>query len=364
MSSKSAFTGLSMPVFTAFGWAGEATAINYALEQLELFVHALHNNLSRQAKADLPFAGLSRTNQSVFISADESPEEDLHLAFFARPLSLEMQVAITNQKALAKALKNMETQPVMAHRLITELGADWSLRLQQMQVDEESGAVAHYLDLYKDSITALLPEVSAEVMSKASYLNSEEKWVTPFYLSRRYPAEQAAAMGLKITDVLRDQIELLLPLIHFLTGRQAGGSKRKPRPKARTVKPMMGGKVEEETAVSSIETVLKPEDSFTHLAEIKPLHLRRGFINLTSAHWPFFALNSRTETRPVTIYYDGLYDKDSAVWRMLPNDMARIVLSPPVHHWFEDTFTENDEIQVTVTRLDNEEIQITLKSAE
>ena len=76
MSSKSAFTGLSMPVFTAFGWAGQETAINYALEQLELFINALHNNLSRQARADLPFAGLSRTNRSVFLAADETTEAD------------------------------------------------------------------------------------------------------------------------------------------------------------------------------------------------------------------------------------------------------------------------------------------------
>jgi hypothetical protein len=363
MSSKTSFSGLSMPVFTAFGWAGEETAINYALDQLEQFVHLLHNNLSRQAKGDLPFAGLSRANQSVYISANEVPEADLHIAFFARPLSLEMQVSITDSKALAKALKNAEAQPVMAHRLITELGAEWSLRLQQVQVNEDSGDQAHYLDLFKDSITTLLPEVSAEVMSKAAYLNSEEKWVTPFYLSRRIPAEQAAAMGLKITDVLRDQIDALLPLIHFLTGRRAT-NKRKAKPKARTVKPMMGGKDSEGTDVSSLETIIKPEDGFTHVARVKPLHLRRGFINLTSAHWPFFSINSRTETRPVTIYYEGVYDKDSAVWRMLPNDMARIVLSPSVHHWYEDSFNEGDEVHVTVTRLDNDEIQVSLRATE
>jgi hypothetical protein len=362
MSSKTSFTGLSMPVFTAFGWAGEETAINFALDQLEQFVHVLHNNLSRQAKGDLPFAGLSKANQSVYISASEAPEEDLHLAFFARPLSLEMQLALTDTKALAKALKNAEAQPVMAHRLITELGAEWSFRLQQVQVDDESGEQAHYQDLFKDSITALSPELSAEILSKASYLNSEDKWVTPFFLSRRIPAEQAAAMGLAITDVLRDQIDELLPLIHFLTGRRAT-SKRKSKPKARTVKPMMGRKDSQEIDVS-LETVLKPEDGFTHVTKVKPLHLRRGFINLTSAHWPFFAINSRTETRPVTIYYDGLYDKDSAVWRMLPNDMARIVLSSSVHHWFEGNFSENDEIHVTVTRLDDDEIQISLRPEE
>jgi hypothetical protein len=126
---------------------------------------------------------------------------------------------------------------------------------------------------------------------------------------------------------------------------------------------MMGGKDGDGTA-ATLDAVLKPEDGFAHVSKIKPLHLRRGFINLTSAHWPFFSINSRTETRPVTIYYEGVYDKDSAVWRMLPNDMARIVLSPAVHRWLEENFTENDEIHVTVTRLDNDEIQISLKPEE
>lgn len=360
MSSTLTFTGLSMPVFTAFGWAGEETAINYALDQLELFVHALHNNLSRQAKGDLPFAGLSRANKSVYISANEVPEADLHIAFYARPMNFEMQLAITDKKILAKAFKKAEAKPVMAHRHITELGANWSLHLQQMEVDKESGDMTHYHDLFKDNVTALSPELSVEVMNKAAYLNSEEKWITPFYLSRRIPSEQAAAMGLAITDVLSEQIEQLLPLIHFLTGRRAT-SKRKTKAKARTVKPMLGGKKSKETA-DSLETVLKPEDGFVHVASIKSLHLRRGFINLTSAHWPFFAINSRTITRPITIYYDGIYDKDSTVWRMVPNDMARIVLSPAVHRWFEDTFKENDEIQVTVTRLEDDEIQASLKA--
>lgn len=359
MSSKPTFAGLSMPVFTAFGWAGEETAMNYALEQLEQFVHALHNNLSHQARVDLPFAGLSRANKSVYISANETPEADLHIAFYARPMNLEIQLAITDKKVLAKALKATGAKPVMAHRHITELGTDWSLHLQQMQVDTESGDVTHYQDLFKDNVTALSPELSAEVMSKANYLNSEDKWTTPFYLSRRIPSEQAAAMGLAVTDVLRDQIDQLLPLTHFLTGRKS--RKRKKKAKARTVKPMMGGKKSKKTA-DSLETVLKPEDGFVHVSSIKPLHLRRGFINLTSAHWPFFAINSRTITRPVTIYYDGVYDKKSSIWRMVPDDMARIKLSSTVHRWFEDAFATNDEVHVTVTRLDDNEIQVSLKA--
>ena len=37
------------------------------------------------------------------------------------------------------------------------------------------------------------------------------------------------------------------------------------------------------------------------------------------------------------------------------------LLSPPVHRWLEDNFTENDEVHVTVTRLDDNEIQISLR---
>ena len=45
MQPTEEFTGLGMPVFTAFGWAGEETAQKYAYSQLEQFIALLHANL-------------------------------------------------------------------------------------------------------------------------------------------------------------------------------------------------------------------------------------------------------------------------------------------------------------------------------
>lgn len=51
--STTNFTGLTMPVFTAFGWAGEETAIKFAFTQLEAFIGALHVNLPRTVQMEL-----------------------------------------------------------------------------------------------------------------------------------------------------------------------------------------------------------------------------------------------------------------------------------------------------------------------
>lgn len=357
MSATNQFSGLAMPVFTAFGWAGEETAINYALDQLEIFIRRLHADLSAPARAELPVAGISRGDQCVYLAAESEVEEGVHIMFYARPMSLELQLTITEKKVLTQALKAMTAQPTMAHRLITELGADWSLRVQQMQVDEDSGETAHYQDIFKDSLVKFDPDTAAEVFSKAAYLNGEDKWVTPIYLNRRFMAEQAAAMGPAITKVMGQHIDSLLPLLHFLFGKTTKGRSKATRSRGKTI-----AAVSAETAVSEVPAA--DEEGFTYVAELKPLHIRRGFVNMTPEHWPFFAINSRTETRPVTVYYDGVYDKDSAVWRMQPNEMARLVLSPTVQQWIEDNFEVDDKIHLSITRLADDEIQVSLKSVQ
>ena len=79
MEETQEFTGLSMPVFTAFGWAGEETAINFALSQLELFIRELHNNLPRSVQEKLPAAGINRESQTFDLTLsrdiiDQSPK--------------------------------------------------------------------------------------------------------------------------------------------------------------------------------------------------------------------------------------------------------------------------------------------------
>ncbi|MEJ2748302.1 MAG: hypothetical protein P8183_10410 [Anaerolineae bacterium] len=356
MEETQEFAGLSMPVFTAFGWAGEETAIKYALSQLELFIHELHEALPRPVREKLPIAGLNRESQAVYIAEEEGDDAGAYIAFIARPSSLEIQLAIQDKKALAKGLSLAEKQPAICHRLITELGPEWSLRVQQMQIDdEEETEPAHYQDLFKDSITAFDEETAVALFSKAVYLNNEPQWVTPFYLSRRFPSEQVAAMKMAVIGIIIDQINALMPVFDFVTGQTKRKLKHKSQSKATAVT--------EDVQVES-PIVIEPDEGFVYVTTLKPLHIRRGFINLTPKHWPFFAINSRTETRPVTIYYNGIYDKDSTVWRLVPNDQARIVLSTAVHHWLEDNFDDRDKIQIVTRKLGEEEIQISLKAVE
>lgn len=347
----SQFNGLTMSVFTAFGWAGEETATQYALSQLELFVQSLHASLPRDVRDQFVHYGLDRVSQTVYLASADDVEKSLVISFLARPMSMEMQLSLQDKPLLAKAWKNADNDITLAHRFITELGPDWSLRIQQMQIDAATGTATHYQDLFKDVITTFDEETAVAVLSKASYLNSEDQWVVPFYISRRFNAERISVMGAAVVDVVSKQIQQLMPLINFLVGK-AKSSKPKPRTRSKSV-----------AAKAAPDTVLSGDDStFTYTTELKPLHLRRGFINLTAEHWDFFAPNARTQTRSITIYYDGIYDKKSSVWHLSSSDQARIVLSPTVHEWLEDNFNENDQIQVVAKLLTDDEIQVSLKS--
>lgn len=340
-----------MPVFTAFGWAGEETAIKYALSQLELFIRELHRILPRNVQEKFPYYGLSKEEQLVYLSASEKVGDDVFISFFARPMSLELQLTITNEAVLNKIYRQAEKEPILCHRLITEPGPEWSLRVQQLQVDEDSGETTHYQDLFKDSVAVLDDATSVAVMSKAVYLNGDTRWLVPFYLGRRFDSERVSAMGLAIAQVMSEQVTLLMPILDFLTGKTA---RKKPKPKTRV-----------RTVVDAVEEIEESQpdsaEMFTYTAELKPLCLRQGFINLTPKHWPFFQINSRTETRQVTVYYEGIYDKECSVWRLLPNDRARLVLSPVLHDWLQENFTVQDQIQVTARKLGDDEIQITLR---
>jgi hypothetical protein len=351
MEKTKRFTGLGMPVFTAFGWAGEETAIKFALSQLEQFINELYADLPGTLQKQMPVHGLDEEVQGVYLAPGEEMAEDIHIAFYARPMSLEIQLAIKDKDVLAKGLKQAEDQPAVCHRLVTELGPEWALHVQQMEVNEETGEASHYQDLFKDSVSELDQGTAVAVFAKAHYLNAEDQWLTPVYLSRRFPSEQVAAMGTEITMVMAEQVESLMPVLAFLSGEgPRKKAKSKPKPKVTA----------EEAAAEEIE--LDPEEGFIYVSELKPLHIRRGFVNLTSDHWPFFAVNSRTETRPVTIYYSGVYDKKSSVWRLVPNDQARLVLSPPVHEWLEDHFSPGDKIHLLVRQMDDEEIQVSLRA--
>lgn len=356
VSNNQQFNGLPMPVFTAFGWTGEEAAINYALTQLELFIQTLHPRLPRELYNQFQHSGLDRDSQTVYLAAAETPSDDAYIAFYARPLSLQMMFIISDKSVLNTALKAIEKDPRGWYNMLTDLGPDWSLRVQQMELNPESGERTHYKDLYNDAVADLDSETVADVISKAVYLNSEDKWVTPISITFRIPAEQASVMGRSIIGVVGDHLRNMMPVMQLMTGQL----KRKAS-RTRSRKAVAEQSRERKAAQPDTENP-QDLDAFTYTAELMPLHIRRGFVNLTSDHWPFFAINARTTVRPVTLRYDGGSDDKSAVWRLVPNDMARLVLSEKVQQWLEDNFEANDRLEVRALKLENDTIEVTLSA--
>lgn len=360
MPSSNQFTGLQMPVFTAFGWAGEEKAIDFALSQLEIFINALYYYLPRDIQTQFPYHGLDRVSQSVYISTHPNPDDGLYVAFNARPMSLELSIGMTDKSLLAKAYKSLEAAPAAFYQLLTDLGPDWQLHLQQMEYDEEKETAANYQDVFKDSVMKLNPDTTASVISRAAFLNSESQWLVTFYLSERIDSEKASAMGPAVLKVMSERISNLMPLIKMLTGKpRRAKAKAKPagESRPRSAKPIQETTIRQPSESADLER-------FTYVSELKPLHIKKGFVNLTPNHWPFFAINARTEIRDVSVKYEEKINKKSSVWRLVPNDQARIVLAPPVQEWLEENFGSNDRIQVTAIKLNEKDIQITLDHAE
>ncbi len=352
-----------MPVFTAFGWAGEENALKYALAQLQLFIEALYLRLPADVRDDFSVFGLSQENQNVYLATGSAEERDAYITFNARPMSLEVQLGIVGTTLLSKGLAAINKEPETARHVITQLDPNWTLRVQQMQVDPETGERAHHLDLFKDSVNNLTDEQSREVFGRAAYLNEEDKWVTPVYLSLRMSSERVAAMGLTILDISLDLVNSLMPVLRLFTGRKAKKT-RASKSAGKAARRAADAAEETPAGEAMITASMKAmADSFTYIAELKPLHIRRGFINLTPAHWPFFAASNRMETRDVTVVFGTRQDRHSSVWRLQPDDMARLVLGSQVHEWLEENYANSDAIRVTAQRLDNDEIRITLGAA-
>lgn len=362
MQASKEFSGLTMPVFTAFGWAGEENALKYALAQMQLFIDALYLRLPPEVRDEFPSRGLSMENQNVYLATGDRYDSDAYIAFNARPMSLEVQFGVVGQNLLSKGLAAINKDPAAAHHVLTQLDPNWSLRVQQMQTDPETGQRAHHLDLFKDSVNNLTEEAAREIFGRAAYLNEEDKWATPVYLSLRMQSERVAAMGLAVLDITAELVGALMPTLRLFTGKKA--RKSRPAKGTRTPRRAAAESADEPAGEQAITGSIKSmADSFTYVADLRPLHIRRGFINLTPAHWPFFASSNRMETRDVTVVFGGRQDKQSSVWRLQPDDQARIVLGPQVHEWLEENFGSSDTVRVVARRLDNDEIRITLDAA-
>ena len=349
------FNGLTMPVFMAFGWAGEEAAITFALSQMELFIEALYFNLPRETQNVFPFYGLDRASQSVYLSTEEDATSGPYIAFSARPASWELSLTITDKATLKKAYAVAAARPATMFDYLVELDANWKLRIQQMEYDAEQKSATHYKDIYNDATSALAEEQLATDVERAAFLNGEDQWLAPFFLSRRQDAEKVSAMRLALIPSTVEDVNALVPMVKLLTGK-ARKARKKARPAPPAPKPQ---DVQAELAGQEPGTA-----QFTYVSELLGLHIRRGFINLTPRHWPFFALNARTETRPVTVLYGEHKDEKCAVWRLLPDDQARIVLSPAAHDWLEEHFEPNDSIKVQAIKKDDNHITLTLGGVE
>ena len=368
MQNPKDFTGLPMPVFTAFGWEGEENALKYALSQLEMFIAALYNRLPAAARAEFPTYGLSTESQNAYMSTGAGYDDEAAIVFNARPMSFEILLAITDKTALSKGLAAVNKDISATYHALAQLDPAWSIRIQQMQIDETSGERTHHQDLYKDNVVNLSEAAAVELFARAAYLNEEDAWATPIYLSMRVPSDRVAAMGTTILSVTTDQVMTLVPVANALLGRKPkkkAGKSKTSKARSAAVMPVEIGPViiVEGEERASAATLADSAETFIYVAELMPLHIRRGFINLTTGHWPFFALNARAQTRDVTVVFDGRQDKHSSVWRLQPDDQARLVLGPQVHDWVEENFASSDHIQVTARKLDNNEIRITLESA-
>jgi len=368
MSGTTQFTGLPMPIFTAFGWAGEENAIKFALEHLDVFIRTLHDSLSVEAKTLLPFWGVNKEAQTVYLAANADPERGPYIAFYARPLSFEMRIAITDRATINRGLKVAEKDQNRWHQQLTHLGENWHLHIQQMHVDEESGAVSFYQDLFKDAVFALDPDSCASVTSRAAFLNSEAKWVTPVFMSYRIDSGHAAGMSTQLISVVQEELEKSLPLVAVFSRQQKAAAKSQKgtgrTKKSSSIKRTVRGG--EATTKSADKKAVKEEAAkeFSYVALLKKLHLRKGFINMTAKHWPFFAKTARTETRAVTVYYDGRYDKSAAVWRLQPDNVARLVLGDESQRWLESNFSPESKISIHVIRMEENEIQIRLQAVD
>lgn len=362
MTQPQPFHGLTMPVFAAFGWAGEEQATKFALSQLEAFVTRVHGDLSHDLRAIFPYSGIDRGGGVVYLAADKDDvESDLHILYYARPMSFQIALGISEKAKLLDVFRRLEESAGHFYQALIRLEPTWELHVRQMELtDDEESPRVFYQDIFKGTLSDLSLEDCEALVERAAYLNGEAQWVTPFSLSFRMPSEQVATMGTAVVRWVNDRLNALLPVIRAITGQGTRSPAARP-------KPAKAGLVESAPIVSDeAEAVGESRIAdFIFVADLQPLHIRRGFINLTAGHWPFFAKNARTEIRDdVTLRFGDKLDTRSSVWRLMPSEQARIVLSDAGQRWLERNFDAGGRVEIAAYKNDEAEILITLAPAD
>ncbi|MFT7585097.1 MAG: hypothetical protein ACI9EW_001520 [Cellvibrionaceae bacterium] len=357
--SEEQFNGLPMPVFTAFGWAGEDAAIKFALSQLELFINGLHEIISEKARFHLPHHGLNQDARVAWFAINREPEVGPYVAFVARPNAFEMRISITDPATINRGLRAAEKDLQKWFRMLNDLGDGWHLQIEQRLKEDEAVEFGHYGDLFKDSVTALDFESLNKATSRAAFLNTEEKWTVPVFVTRRMTADQAAGMGRDLINFMSVELDKVLDVVALFsrTSKESKAAAAKTKSKGATRTRKTAGRPPKVVVEAVPQT-------FSYVAELKGLHIRKGFINLTPEHWPFFTEGKRMETRPITIKYAEASDASCAVWRLQPDDQARLILSEPAHAWLLTTFSANSKVTVDALRTLENQIEVTLSPVE
>ena len=355
MSQNAPFTGLTMPVFAAFGWAGEEQAIEFALTQLESFASQLHANLPNELRTLYPFHGLNRQGQVAYLSADEDAESNAHIFFTAKPLKFGVTIALTDKKKLDRAYKNALKDVGNFHRLIQLLGPNWELRIQQMEIMDDAGSeLSHFQDLFKDDAANVTTEQLTELIERAAYLNNDAQWKVPIFLTHRMESEQISIMGQGAIKHLSQFLENVLPISRLLANKMVRTGKTKEAKEA--------PRDEAAKQTSARDLILADRlEQLIYVSELKPICIRKGFIPLTAEHWPFFAQGARSTSRDVLVLFGRNQKEKAQVWRLVSNNQARIVLEQDAHHWISDTFNPQERIEVLAVKDEAGELTLTLK---
>lgn len=349
------FNGLPMPVFTAFGWAGEEAAIQFSLSKLRLFLDTLVESMSDKAKFRFPFHGVDEDARIPWLAVNRDPEVEPYIAFVAKPRAFEMRISITDPAALNRGLRAAEKNPEAWQKMISSLGMGWQLQIEQRLKEEDAVTHSHYGDLLKDSVPNINPADLKKATSRAAFLITEEKWSTPVFVSRVMTADQAAGMGRDLVKYMVVQLDKVFDIVDLFS-RSGNGKSTTSKSKGKTTRKKRTGRLPKEPEIPQPQT-------FSYTTELKGLHIRKGFVNLTPGHWPFFAEGKRMETRPITISFAGKSDDTSAVWRLQPDDQARLVLGEPAHAWLAATFSPNSNITVNALRTPDDQIEVVLSPA-
>ena len=319
------------------------------MEQMQLFIAGVHNTMSAEAKTLFPHFGVDEDTQGMYLARSEDITSDLYITWHLKPMALRMAINLTERDQLVKAFKAIEKRHEVWIKGVESLQGAWELRYSRMEYNPETKEATRYDDVYNDHTINLSPVKSAELVERMQYLNGEEKWLGIVELIQKFQSDFVSAMGVKVTDQFATMIDDMMPILNLLAGGATSSTKKG---KSRTT-------AKKKTKSTSAKEMKEEVEEFMYNAQLKPLHIRKGFINMTSLHWPFFAQNSRTTIREVTLLFDGNVDKDTTVWRLVPDDRARIKLSDKAHMWLEDNFTATDTVQIHATKR-NQDIEIEL----